>query len=215
MPLLNESVTAETRRILAELRDPVRMTCFTQAECHACGHLVELAGEVAALSPRLRLETKDFIAAAADARRLGVRRVPALALSREGEERAPVRYYGLPAGHEFGAFLRTLVLLSTGKGTAGVDAAAVAGIVRPAQVQVFVLAACPRCPEMAYLCTSIAALSPLVTADVIAADAFPELIARYRVGAVPKVVINETVEVIDVVPAAALIAKIAAAPPAS
>ena len=211
MPLLNEKVTAETRQILTELRDPVRMTCFTQAECHSCGHVVELAGEVAALSPHLRLETKDFVSAAPEAARLGVPRVPALVLSREGEERAPVRYYGLPAGHEFGAFLRTLVLLSTGRGMPGVDAAAVAPIARPARLKVFVLASCPRCPEMVYLCSSIAAFSPLVTVDVIDANAFPDLVSRFKVGSVPKVIIDETVDVLDIVPAAALIEKIATA----
>jgi glutaredoxin-like protein len=214
MPLLNEKVTAETRQILGELRDPVRMTCFTQAECHSCGHVVELAGEVAALSPHLRLETKDLVASAAEASRLGIARAPALVLSREGEPRAPVRYYGLPAGHEFGAFLRTLVLLSTGRGVPGVDAAAVVPIARPARLQVFVLASCPRCPEMVYLCNSIAAFSPLVTVDVIDANAFPDLVSRFKVGSVPKVIIDGTVEVLDVVPAAALIAKIASAPAA-
>jgi len=140
MPLLNEKVTAETRRILAELREPVRMTCFTQDGCHSCGHVVDLAGEVAALSPQLRLEIRDFVADATEAARLGVSRVPALALSRAGEERAPVRYHGLPAGHEFGAFLRTLILLSTGRGMPGVDASAVAPIARPAGLKIFVLA---------------------------------------------------------------------------
>jgi alkyl hydroperoxide reductase subunit AhpF len=141
MPLLNEKVTAETRQILAELREPVRMTCFTQAGCHSCDHVVELAGEVAALSPHLRLEAKDLASAAPEAARLGVPRVPALVLSREGEERAPVRYYGLPSGREFGAFLRTLILLSTGRGMPGVETATVAAIARPAGLKVFVLAA--------------------------------------------------------------------------
>ncbi len=211
MPLLSEKVTAESRQILAGLRDPVRMTCFTQAGCHPCGHVMELAGEVAALSPLLRLETLDFLTAAAEAARLGVSLVPALALAREGGERAPVRYYGLPAGHEFGAFLHTLILLSTGKGMPGVDAAAVAPIVRPAALKVFVLASCPRCPEMAYLCNCIAATSPLVNTDIIDANAFPELASQFRVGAVPKVVINGTTEVLDVVPAAVLIERIATA----
>jgi glutaredoxin-like protein len=211
MPLLNEQVVAETRRILAELRDPVRLSCFTQAECHSCGQVVTLAGEVAALSPLLRLEMRDYVADAAEAARLGVVRVPSLALSREGEERAPVRYSGLPAGHEFGAFLRTLILLSTGRGLPGVDAAAVAPIVRPAGLKVFVLASCPRCPEMVYLCNCIAAAGPLVTVEVIDANAFPDLASRFKVGAVPKVLIDETVEVLDVVSAAVLIEKIATA----
>lgn len=208
MPLLNEKVAEETRQILSEMRDPVRMVCFTQAECHGCGHLVDLAGEVAALTPLLRLEIKDILAAAPEASRLGVTRVPGFLLSREAEERWPVRYSGLPSGHEFGAFLRTLILLSTGRGMPGVDAAAVAAITRPATLKVFVLAACPRCPEMVYLCNSVAAISPLVTVEVIDADAFPELASRHHVGVVPKVLVNDTVEVVDVVPIATLVGKI-------
>lgn len=141
MPLLNEKVTEDTRAILAAMREPVRMTCFTQEGCRGCPQLVDLAGEVAALAPQLRLETRDILAAAPEAARLGVTRVPALALARDGQERAPVRYSGLPAGHEFGAFLRTLILLSTGRGMTGVDAAAVAPITRPSDLKIFVLAA--------------------------------------------------------------------------
>ena len=141
MPLLSEKVTADTQRILSGMRDPVLMTCFTRPDCVACANVVDLAGEVAALAPALRLEVKDLDADAAEAARLGVARVPALALRRAGEDRAPVRYLGLPSGHEFGAFLRTLLLLSTGSGFPGVDAAAVAPIVRPAELTVFVLAA--------------------------------------------------------------------------
>jgi len=63
---------------------------------------------------------------------------------------------------------------------------------------------------MVYLCNSIAAASALVTVEVIDADSFPDLVARYQVGAVPKVVINETTVVLDVVPAADVIARIAA-----
>ena len=141
MPLLNEKVAAETKGILAGMREPVLMTCFTRPDCHGCGHVAELAGEVAALAPALRLEVRDLVADGSEAARLGVSRVPALALSRAGEERAPVRYFGLPSGHEFGAFLRTLLLLSNGSGFPGVDAAAVAPIAQPADLTVFVLAA--------------------------------------------------------------------------
>ncbi len=213
MPLLNDQVRAETGKILAAMRDPVVMTCFTEAECHPCAHVLELAEEVEALAPApaLRLEVRDLLAHAEEAARLGVTRVPALALARAGAQRVPIRYLGLPAGHEFGAFLRTLLLLSTGAGMPGVDAAAVAPIVRPARLQLFVLAACPRCPEMALLCNSIAVASPLVTAEIIDADSFPDLVARFAVGAVPKTIINESVELTDVVPAASLIARIAAA----
>jgi alkyl hydroperoxide reductase subunit AhpF len=211
MPLLNEKVAAETKLILSGMRDPVRLTCFTRPDCHVCGHVVDLSNEVAALAPALRLEVKDLVADAGEAARLGVARAPALALRRGGEDRVPLRYFGLPAGHEFGAFLRALLVLSTGRGAPGADAAAVAPITRPTDLTVFVLASCPRCAAMVYLCASIAAASPHVTVEVVDADVFPDLAARHHVGTVPLVVINGTTTVSDVVPAGELIAKIAAA----
>jgi hypothetical protein len=90
----------------------------------------------------------------------------------------------------------------------GVDAAAVAPIRRPAELTVFVLPSCPRCPEVVYLCNGIAAASSLVTVDVVDANAFPELASRFKVGAVPKVIVGQAVEVPAVLPAAALIGMI-------
>lgn len=140
MALLNEKVAADTKIILSGMRDPVRLTCFTRPDCHVCGHVVDLSEEVAALAPALRLEVKDLVADADEAARLGVPRAPALVLRRAGEERVPVRFFGLPASHEFGAFLRTLLALSAGRWMPGVDAASVPAITRPAELTVFVLA---------------------------------------------------------------------------
>jgi hypothetical protein len=64
---------------------------------------------------------------------------------------------------------------------------------------------------MVYLCNSIAALSPHVEVDVIDADEFPELVSRYQVSGVPKILINDTAEVLEVVPVATLIGRILAA----
>ena len=49
--------------------------------------------------------------------------------------------------------------------------------------------------------------SPKVTADVIEASEFPELIQRYGVRGVPKTVINGTVGVEGAVPEAALLQR--------
>ena len=65
---------------------------------------------------------------------------------------------------------------------------------------------------MVYLCNSIAFLNPSITTEIIEASEFPDLVARHVVGVTPKVVVNDTVEVVDLVPAAELIAKITAPP---
>ena len=64
---------------------------------------------------------------------------------------------------------------------------------------------------MVYLCNSIAAASAHVTVEVVDAEVFPDLAALHHAGTVPLVVINGTTTVVDVVPAAELIAKIAGA----
>jgi hypothetical protein len=48
---------------------------------------------------------------------------------------------------------------------------------------------------------------PLVTADVIEANEFPSLSARYAVQAVPKTVINDRVEVLGAVPEERLLSE--------
>jgi alkyl hydroperoxide reductase subunit AhpF len=211
--LLNDQVVAQTRAILAAMRDPVRVTFFTSAQgCAPCPTVASFLGELAAIEPRVLLETRDFDAEPDVARALGVHAVPAMALRREGDARYPVRFYGLPSGHEFGAFLRILILLSTGRGTEGVDAAAVAGIGRDANLKVFVLGSCPRCPEAALLGASVAAASPRVTAEIIEADAFPDLVRRFGLAATPTIVIDDAEVVVERLSPPALVARIAASP---
>jgi hypothetical protein len=50
--------------------------------------------------------------------------------------------------------------------------------------------------------------SPNVTADVIEASEFPELIQRYGVRGVPKTMVNATVGIEGAVPEAALVGRI-------
>ena len=58
----------------------------------------------------------------------------------------------------------------------------------------FVTPDCPFCLPAALIAHQMAVESGRVTADVVEAQEFPELAARYNVRGVPKVVVNETVE---------------------
>ena len=65
---------------------------------------------------------------------------------------------------------------------------------------------------MVHLCSSVAAASPRVTAEIVEASAFADLVAKYRVGATPKLVVNEDSEDAGPLTAPALIARLAALP---
>lgn len=60
----------------------------------------------------------------------------------------------------------------------------------PLHIEVFVTPTCPYCPAAARLAHQLAIESDLITADIVEATEFPELIQRYAVRAVPKTVIN-------------------------
>ncbi len=51
----------------------------------------------------------------------------------------------------------------------------------------------------------LAVESPRITADVIEVSEFPELIQRYQITGVPKIVVNETIEFVGAQPAEAFL----------
>ncbi|MBN2553381.1 MAG: hypothetical protein JXB06_11465, partial [Spirochaetales bacterium] len=66
---------------LAKLTGAVKLVMFTQEfECQFCKETRELLEEVAALSDKISVEVKDFVKSESDARKLGVDKIPAIAV---------------------------------------------------------------------------------------------------------------------------------------
>jgi predicted DsbA family dithiol-disulfide isomerase len=63
-------------------------------------------------------------------------------------------------------------------------------------VQVFVTPTCPYCPTVARLAHQAAVENENVIADVVEVSEFPDLAAQYHVRGVPKVVMNDTLELV-------------------
>ena len=59
---------------------------------------------------------------------------------------------------------------------------------------------CPYCPTAVQMAHEMAMESPLITSDMVEATEFPYLNHKYNVAAVPKVVINETIDFEGAVP---------------
>ncbi len=122
MPLLNDDIRRQlTDLFMRGLPDPVMLHFFTQKssllsvpsqECHTCQEAGELLVEVTALSDKLKLETHDLVADAELARSLGVERIPGLVM--QGKNKGVLRYFGVPAGYEFGVVIEDLMDLSRG-----------------------------------------------------------------------------------------------------
>jgi alkyl hydroperoxide reductase subunit AhpF len=80
--------------------------------CETCEDTRKLLEEVSALSDKVKLTVHELTSAREEAERLGIDRVPAFVFS--GAAKGTVRFFGIPSGYEFSAFIDDLVDTSTG-----------------------------------------------------------------------------------------------------
>lgn len=102
-----------------DLTNPVNVAYFTEREsplavpgheCQYCQDTNQLLEEVVALSDKINLTVYDLVADADRARQLDVDKIPAIILDSGAGDR--VRYFGIPAGYEFGSLIEDIVDVS-------------------------------------------------------------------------------------------------------
>jgi glutaredoxin-like protein len=199
---------------LARMAGPVKLVMFTQdMECAFCKETRELVEEVGGLSDKITVEVKDFLKDEAAAKKLGIDKIPAIAVLGAGDKDYGIRFYGIPAGYEFVSLLESLEIVA--KGESGVSAAGkqkLKELKKPVALQVFVTPTCPYCPRAVVLAFRLAVESPLVTASMVEATEFPHLANKYQVSGVPHTVIGDTDQpIIGAYPEAAALELIVAA----
>ncbi len=114
MALLTDEIAAELRDAFSELKRPVRLVVFSQALADPVSEEVRrLVDELAALDARLRAESFNFVLDSERVEALGIERIPAIAVLGEDEDYG-VRFYGTPAGYEFGSLVDAILDVSAG-----------------------------------------------------------------------------------------------------
>jgi glutaredoxin-like protein len=200
MAVLNEKIAQQVKAALADLAKPVTLKVFTQAlECDYCKETRELAEDVAAQSPQVKVEVYDFVKDKAVADSLGIDKIPAIAVV--GSKDYGIRLYGIPAGYEFTTLIEAIRLASTGQsGLSAETKKTVALLTKPTTIQVFVTPTCPYCPRAVSLAHRLAVESDLISAHMVEVSEFPHLATRYHVMSVPRTVIGDIVHIDGAVP---------------
>ncbi len=116
----DDKVIGELKERFTEMVHPVKLVVFSQAlqfpESEEVKRLVEELGTV---DPRIIVESRNFVLDEAQARALGIERIPGLAILRAGVDGAPdqdfgVRFFGLPMQYDFGVLVDGIVDVSRG-----------------------------------------------------------------------------------------------------
>jgi glutaredoxin-like protein len=139
MTLIKDRDRRQVESKFRGLTRPVSLLLFSQDfECEYCSVTRELLEELTAMSDKLSLSVKDFVADATLAARYGVDKIPAT-LVLDGDRDTGIRFYGVPAGYEFSSLLECIMDVGRGDLQVPEDVAGLlAKVDQPVHMQVMV-----------------------------------------------------------------------------
>ncbi len=173
------------------LKDPVRILVFKQGSWKEFSSYHQILEELKQLSGgKVSYKIIELPEGKDLAREYGVDKAPMTVIL--GRKDYGVRFAGTPFGYEFSAFLEAIINVSKGDTDLPEEIKEkLKEVQKPVKIQVFVTPNCPYCPMAVITAHKFAIESDNIVAEGVESYEFPELANRFRVQAVPKIVINE------------------------
>lgn len=183
--MLKESSQQIIRESLGQLKQPVRLVLFTSdRNCDSCPDALATAQAIKAAAPKIALETYDITMDRDKSEEYGVKRVPSFVV--QSTVRRSVTFSGAVEG------ISLIMLLDALTGVAGNRiwfpdriASTLTLLRHEVHVQVFLESDCSLCKPVAETAMGLALTNRMVNAELIAADDFPDLLAKYRIKVLP------------------------------
>lgn len=188
-PLIAEELEGQLSQLLSRLSAPVTLVCVLD-EGEKSGEMAAFVNHVAGLSPQLSCK---FLAPGEDPavdEAVDASLLPATGIYTQAGF-ARMAFHGIPGGKEITGFAGAL--LNAGGAAKPLDKPTlkdIGKIKKPVSVQVCVSLACHHCAQLVMSAQRVAWENPLVTAHMIDANLYPELVERYQIQRVPLTVLN-------------------------
>jgi glutaredoxin-like protein len=196
--LLNNDLEKQVQKILKPMKDKITIVLFTKTDdCESCEPTIQIINEVAELSEMVSVKVYDLDTDIDEVNKYNIEMAPSFIILDKDDNYKGVKFNGIPAGHEFNSFLSALVEMSGVESEVPEDfAQRVAKIDKPINIKVFVTMSCPHCPGAVQKAHKLAMMNKNVVGEMIEAQTFYELSEKYNVSGVPKIIINDTIELI-------------------
>ena len=190
------------------LTNDVTIHLFTaDHNCLYCNDTRDMAEMVAEISEKVKVKEHKGPLSSDVAKEFGIEYTPAMVL--HGKQPYNVKFYGIPAGHEFAALIGGIMDVSTGVAPLPPDVIEdIKSIDKPIRIRVFVTPQCPYCPGMTRLAHQAAIINPLITSEMFESLEFQEEATRFEVFGVPKTIFNETTSVDGLTPPEMFVEKL-------
>jgi len=155
---------------------------------------LQLCQVLSEAGPRIRLRTHDSKNDKAKCEELGVLFFPALVI--QGKNRGRLRFLGTPSGYGLQIFVEALALAASGESDLSPrQRRSLEMVKRPVVLRIFISPESEHCRRTALFGMRLAVESGLFSTEVINHLDFPVMSKRYKIGAVPRTVVNEKAEI--------------------
>jgi glutaredoxin-like protein len=184
-----------SRRLAQGMRDEVTLLFFVDGTTLLSEELKEFGNMMASLSQKIRVDVQTADDGKNEKmRQLHIENWPCMILVKGDFSR--IRYYGIPLGYELPPVVDALIELSSSTTPLSpVAKTALSTVRRRANIKLFVLQTCHFCPTVARHSYRAAIESKNVTAEIIDSSLFPDLAARHSVMGVPKIILNDNMDI--------------------
>lgn len=194
--LLDQETIEQLTEIFKEMKKPIKLVYFTKENCENCDITSQLLNELVEVTDNMTLSIYDVEKALDEKKKYNVDDAPSYLILDENHEQTGSTFYGVPAGHEFNTLITNILDASEAQELYDVvTREIIMEIDKPVDIKVFVTVSCPHCPGAAINASRLAQLNPNIKATVYEAQTFGEIADKYEVSGVPKIVINNTEEI--------------------
>ncbi|MFW9959260.1 MAG: thioredoxin family protein [Candidatus Odinarchaeota archaeon] len=205
---MDDATREQVKEMFEALVNEVTIHLFIESEkCLYCNDTRDMVEMVAELSKLIKVVKHQGALDTDLAKKLGVKHHPAIVL--HGKDEYKVKFYGIPAGHEFGALIGGIIDVSNGTVPLPPDIIEdIRAIDKPIHIRVFVTPQCPYCPGMTRLAHQAAILNPLIDSEMFESLEMQEEAAKFEVFGVPKTIFNDKVTVEGLTPPEMFVEKL-------
>ncbi|HDI31258.1 MAG TPA: glutaredoxin [Thermofilum sp.] len=190
MPIeIDEGALAQVKEMFKVLNDDVKIYFFRKDNrCEYCDDIEHILDTIGKLSEKLHVV--KLSEGSNEAKRHNIPMFPAILI--HGKKEYNIRYFGIPAGYEFGALIEDIIDVSRGDVELDPYLKEVIRekVKKPVRLMVFVTPTCPYCPLAVRTSHRLAIINTNISGDMIEALEFQDLANKYLVYAVPKIVIQ-------------------------
>jgi len=189
--MMSESSLEKIKKRAGQIKKPVRVIVFTtDIGCEACPDMVELARAIKAQMGKIVLEIYDKVMDRDKSEQYDIKLAPAIVV--QGEEGQTVTFVGLIEDVFLEVFLDTLHAVSEKKVWFPENIRrTVRRLTNDVKIRVLVESDCALCKPVAETAIGLALESKHISADIIMASDYPELIKKYNVATLPKTIFGE------------------------